>query len=93
MTVVSSNSESDSSESESNSESESSDDLENWMILGPGNQDGDQSISLNLEGGSDSSAGMSFVYRLPPLCVCSVCTGCFVHCSDFIDMIFVRLNM
>lgn len=56
VTVVSSNSESDSSESESNSESESSDDLENWMILGPGNQDGDQSISLNLEGGSDSSA-------------------------------------
>ncbi|XP_063740335.1 zinc finger CCHC domain-containing protein 7 [Eleginops maclovinus] len=56
VTVVSSNSESDSSECESNSESESSDDLENWMILGPGNQDGDKNISLNLEGESNSSA-------------------------------------
>ncbi|XP_044046079.1 zinc finger CCHC domain-containing protein 7 [Siniperca chuatsi] len=64
VTVDSSSSESDSEESESKSESKSSessdssdsDGLENWMILGPGNQDGDQSISLNLEGGSDSNA-------------------------------------
>ncbi|XP_029295002.1 zinc finger CCHC domain-containing protein 7 [Cottoperca gobio] len=52
VTVVSSTSESDSQESESESDS---DGLENWMILGRGNQDGDQSISLNLEGGSDSN--------------------------------------
>ncbi|KAF3687634.1 Zinc finger CCHC domain-containing protein 7 TRAMP-like complex RNA-binding factor ZCCHC7 [Channa argus] len=56
-----SSSESDSVESESESESDcsessDSDGLENWMILGRGQQDGDQSISLNLEGGSDSSA-------------------------------------
>ncbi|XP_028999120.1 zinc finger CCHC domain-containing protein 7 [Betta splendens] len=46
------------SESESESESESSDSeaLQNWMILGRSQQDGDQSISLNLERGSDSSA-------------------------------------
>ncbi|XP_070684326.1 zinc finger CCHC domain-containing protein 7 [Pempheris klunzingeri] len=63
VTVDSSSSESDSEESESKSESESdssvssdSDGLENWMILGQGKQDGDQSISLNLEGGSDSEA-------------------------------------
>ncbi|XP_038569426.1 zinc finger CCHC domain-containing protein 7 [Micropterus salmoides] len=68
VTVDSSSSESDSEESESKSEIESasessdsfdssdSDGLENWMILGPGNQDGDQTISLNLEGGSDSNA-------------------------------------
>ncbi|XP_056228615.1 zinc finger CCHC domain-containing protein 7 [Seriola aureovittata] len=66
VTVDSSSSESDSEESESRSECESdssdssdspdSDCLENWMILGPGNQEGDQSISLNLEGGSDSNA-------------------------------------
>ncbi|XP_019130688.2 zinc finger CCHC domain-containing protein 7 isoform X2 [Larimichthys crocea] len=61
--VDSSSSKSDSEESESDSSgsSESSDSsdsecLENWMILGPGNQDGDRSISLNLEGGSDSDA-------------------------------------
>ncbi|KAM7008656.1 zinc finger CCHC domain-containing protein 7 [Tautogolabrus adspersus] len=62
--VDSSSSDSDSEESESKSESESSessessdsDGLENWMILGPGNQDGDHSISLNLEGGFDSNA-------------------------------------
>ncbi|XP_020786227.2 zinc finger CCHC domain-containing protein 7 [Boleophthalmus pectinirostris] len=58
-----------SSESESDSESESqaqspsvlgsssssdSDDLENWMILGCGQQEGDQSISLNLDGVAES---------------------------------------
>ncbi|XP_068607296.1 zinc finger CCHC domain-containing protein 7 [Brachionichthys hirsutus] len=53
---------SESSDSESTSPSEPSDSsdsdyLENWMILGRANQDGDQSISLNLEGGgSDSEA-------------------------------------
>ncbi|XP_068177633.1 zinc finger CCHC domain-containing protein 7 isoform X2 [Antennarius striatus] len=55
-------SDSESSESKSPSElpdpsdSSDSDYLENWMILGRGNQDGDKSISLNLEGGSDSKA-------------------------------------
>lgn len=68
VTVDSSSSESDSeSESESKTKSDSTDSsdssdssdsdiLENWMILGRGNQDGDQSISLNLEGGSNSVA-------------------------------------
>ncbi|XP_037619985.1 zinc finger CCHC domain-containing protein 7 [Sebastes umbrosus] len=56
VTVVSSNSESDSEESKSDSSGSSdSEGLENWMILGRGNQDGDHSISLNLEGGSDGS--------------------------------------
>ncbi|XP_040002905.1 zinc finger CCHC domain-containing protein 7 [Xiphias gladius] len=61
VTVDSSSSESDSEESESKSESDSSDSsdsdvLESWMILGRGKQDGDHSISLNLEQGSDSNA-------------------------------------
>ncbi|XP_060921173.1 zinc finger CCHC domain-containing protein 7 isoform X2 [Labrus mixtus] len=64
VTVDSSSSDSDSEKSESKSESESSessdssdsDGLENWMILGRGNQDGDHSISLNLEGGFNSNA-------------------------------------
>lgn len=54
---------SDSKESESESQSVSdscsssdSDDLENWMILGPGQEEGDQSISLNLDGVAESSA-------------------------------------
>lgn len=46
---------SDSSESSSESSSDS-DGVENWMILGRGKQDGDHSISLNLEGGSDNNA-------------------------------------
>lgn len=64
VTVESSSSESDSEESESESESDSSDSdgLESWMILGQGNQFGDHSISLNLEGGSHSELGV--------LCVC-----------------------
>uniref|UniRef100_H3CFQ2 Zinc finger CCHC domain-containing protein 7 n=1 Tax=Tetraodon nigroviridis TaxID=99883 RepID=H3CFQ2_TETNG len=62
LSVDSSSSESDSEESESklcspdSSDSSDSDDLENWMILGRGNQDGDQSISLNLEGKLHSNA-------------------------------------
>lgn len=78
MAVDSSSSESDSEESESksetdpsesseSSESSDSDDLENWMLLGRGNQDGDQTISLNLEGGCDSNAGVCaclFIYML-----------------------------
>lgn len=75
--VDSSSSKSDSEESESDSSgsSESSDSsdsecLENWMILGPGNQDGDRSISLNLEGGSDSDAGVPFF--------------CVMHCSHLL---------
>ncbi|XP_042340947.1 zinc finger CCHC domain-containing protein 7 [Plectropomus leopardus] len=58
VTVDSSSSESDSEESKSESDSSDSSDsdgLENWMILGREKQDGDQSISLNLEGGSDSN--------------------------------------
>lgn len=39
-----------SSEASDDSNSSDSDGLENWMILGRENQDGDQSISLNLEG-------------------------------------------
>ncbi|CAG5939280.1 unnamed protein product [Menidia menidia] len=59
FTLVSSSSESDSEESDSSFQSESSDsdDLESWMILGGGRQDGDQSISLNVEGDSVSHAG------------------------------------
>uniref|UniRef100_A0A1A7XGQ8 Zinc finger CCHC domain-containing protein 7 n=1 Tax=Iconisemion striatum TaxID=60296 RepID=A0A1A7XGQ8_9TELE len=56
VTVISSSSDTSESESDTDSsESEGSDDLENWMILGQGMQDGDQSISLNLEAGSDYS--------------------------------------
>lgn len=69
VSVDSSSSESDLEESESKPESDLSDSsdssnsigLENWMILGWENQDGDQSISLNLEGGFDSSAGGRFL--------------------------------
>lgn len=55
------------SESESESDSDSSDTrdsdgLENWMILGRGSQEGDQSISLNLEGGSVRDEGVSHFY-------------------------------
>ncbi|TWW59371.1 hypothetical protein D4764_06G0009010 [Takifugu flavidus] len=66
LSVDSSSLDSDSGDSGSNlgssdssdlSDSDDSDDLENWMILGRGNQDGDQSISLNLEGKFDSNAG------------------------------------
>ncbi|XP_065814936.1 zinc finger CCHC domain-containing protein 7 [Labrus bergylta] len=58
VTVDSSSSDSDSEKSESSESSDSSDSdgLENWMILGRGNQDGDHSISLNLEGGFVSNA-------------------------------------
>uniref|UniRef100_A0A1A8J8L3 Zinc finger CCHC domain-containing protein 7 n=1 Tax=Nothobranchius kuhntae TaxID=321403 RepID=A0A1A8J8L3_NOTKU len=56
VTVISSSSDTSESESDTDSsDSEGSDDLENWMILGQGMQDGDQSISLNLEAGSDYS--------------------------------------
>ncbi|CAJ1052148.1 zinc finger CCHC domain-containing protein 7 [Xyrichtys novacula] len=68
VTVDSSSSDSEESESKSKSESESessessdssassdSDGLENWMILGREKQDGDHSISLNLEGGSNNT--------------------------------------
>lgn len=69
-----SSSESDSEESESkpvssaaSDESDSSDSegLENWMILGQGNQDGDQSISLNLEGTCDNSSGGPLLFVWP----------------------------
>uniref|UniRef100_A0A3Q2EFW6 Zinc finger CCHC domain-containing protein 7 n=1 Tax=Cyprinodon variegatus TaxID=28743 RepID=A0A3Q2EFW6_CYPVA len=59
----------ESSESQSDSDSSDStdaDDLENWMILGQGKQDGDRSISLNVEGGSYSSGtGGSFPHLQP----------------------------
>lgn len=66
MAVLSSSSESSESESESEPlDSSDVDDLENWMILGQGRQDGDQSISLNVEGGSySSSIGGPFFYHL-----------------------------
>ncbi|XP_008410676.1 zinc finger CCHC domain-containing protein 7 isoform X1 [Poecilia reticulata] len=57
VAVLSSSSESSESESESEPlDSSDVDDLENWMILGQARQDGDQSISLNVEGGSCSSS-------------------------------------
>ncbi|XP_043970947.1 zinc finger CCHC domain-containing protein 7 [Gambusia affinis] len=57
VAVLSSSSEFSESESESESlDSSDVDNLENWMILGQGRQDGDQSISLNVEGGSYSSS-------------------------------------
>ncbi|KAM4750393.1 zinc finger CCHC domain-containing protein 7 [Anableps anableps] len=57
VAVLSSSSESSESQSESEPQDSSDvDDLENWMILDQGKQDGDQSISLNLEGGSYSSS-------------------------------------
>lgn len=52
-----SDSKSVSSEASDDSDSSDSDDLENWMILGRENQDGDQSISLNLEGVCVSGSG------------------------------------
>lgn len=61
-----------SSDSSDLSDSDDSDDLENWMILGRGNQDGDQSISLNLEGKFDSNAGEFFPLSLFCLCMYNV---------------------
>uniref|UniRef100_A0AAV2LMI4 Zinc finger CCHC domain-containing protein 7 n=1 Tax=Knipowitschia caucasica TaxID=637954 RepID=A0AAV2LMI4_KNICA len=60
-TVTLSSSESDSEPefqcvSDSSSLSDS-DDMENWMILGPGDQEGDQSISLNLDGVAEGEPG------------------------------------
>uniref|UniRef100_A0A674N271 Uncharacterized protein n=1 Tax=Takifugu rubripes TaxID=31033 RepID=A0A674N271_TAKRU len=46
--------------------------ISNWMILGRGNQDGDQSISLNLEGKLDSNAGEFFPLSLFCLCMYNV---------------------
>lgn len=65
VTVYSSSSESDFEESESTPDSSDSEGLENWMILGRGNQDGDHSISLNLEGGSYGNTGVPFLYVWP----------------------------
>lgn len=83
MAVDSSSSESDSEESESksetdpsesseSSESSDSDGLENWMLLGRGNQDGDQTISLNLEGGCDSNAGVCVFVHIYVAYVCTL---------------------
>lgn len=65
MTLDSSSSQSDSeleyksdSDFSFSSNSSNSDVVEKWMILGRGNEDGDQCISLNLEGGTDSNAGV-----------------------------------
>lgn len=71
VTVESSSSESE-SRSESDSESSDSDDLESWMILGQGKQEGDHCISINLEGGSESESGASCVSLV--LFVAPVCT-------------------
>ncbi|XP_053713817.1 zinc finger CCHC domain-containing protein 7-like isoform X2 [Synchiropus splendidus] len=59
--LCSSNSDSDSSDSDSDSsdsdtDSSDSDSLENWMILGRGKEDGDQSISLNLDNNRDATS-------------------------------------
>lgn len=69
------------------------------MILGRGNQDGDQTISLNLEGEDsisldleedfDSRAGVSSV----SLCMCIVSTGCDVQHSGLCDMVLLDLNV
>lgn len=67
VTSDSSSSESESEDTESKStsseasDSSDSDGLENWMILGRENQDGDQSISLNLEGVCVSGSGMTLI--------------------------------
>uniref|UniRef100_A0A087Y0X9 Zinc finger CCHC domain-containing protein 7 n=1 Tax=Poecilia formosa TaxID=48698 RepID=A0A087Y0X9_POEFO len=62
VAVVSSSSESSESASESEPlDSSDVDDLENWMILGQGRQDEDQSISLNVEGVSYSSSTAVYV--------------------------------
>lgn len=54
-----------SSEASDDSDSSDSDGLENWMILGRENQDGDQSISLNLEGVcAGGSGGTRLCFRL-----------------------------
>lgn len=55
VTVSSSDSDSE-SDSQYVSSSSDSEHLENWMILGRGHQDGDQSISLNLDGVAESHA-------------------------------------
>ncbi len=81
---------SDLSDSSDSSNSSDSDGLENWMILGRGNQDGDQSISLNLEGASNSivSAGVSSVdvWLHPCVCVC-VCAGVASAMSQYEDRV------
>ena len=79
VTVDSSSSESDSEESKPDSpDSSDSDGLENWMILGRETQDGDQTISLNLEGGSDGNSGASlFMCGLICMCVRAATNHCF----------------
>lgn len=73
VTSDSSSSESESEEPESKSASSESSDssdsegLENWMILGRENQDGDQSISLNLEGVCVSGSGTTPICFQPLL--------------------------
>ncbi|XP_061685678.1 zinc finger CCHC domain-containing protein 7 [Syngnathoides biaculeatus] len=57
VTLPSSSSEESESDWESYLSSDS-DVLENWMILGRGNEDGDRSISLNLEGSTDNNADL-----------------------------------
>lgn len=95
LTLTSSSSESDLEELQSKSDSTSlassdssdsseSDDLENWMILGRGNQDGDQSISLNLEGGTDSNAGGMFLCNM---------TFIFVHMCDRKNKSYKQFSM
>ena len=90
----SSSSESDSEEFASKPESDSSDPsdssdsdgLESWMILGRGKQDGDQSISLNLEQLSDSNAGVTlFTCGLIYLCELFF-SGYVLHCSKLCHM-------
>lgn len=56
------------SESESSGSSDS-DELENWMILGQGMLDGDDSILLNLKGGSyNATGGRLFLFPVSTVC-------------------------
>lgn len=86
VTSDSSSSDSESEESTSKSasseasESSDSDGLENWMILGRENQDGDQSISLNLEGVCADGSGATPICSLPFLFPLGA-EGDFVFCA------------
>lgn len=87
VTSDSSSSESELEDSESKSasseasDSSDSDGLENWMILGRENQDGDQSISLNLEGVCVSGSGTT-----------PICFQLFLFSREVGDLSFVLFS-
>ncbi|KAJ0050930.1 hypothetical protein NL108_009924 [Boleophthalmus pectinirostris] len=70
------------------SSSSDSDDLENWMILGCGQQEGDQSISLNLDGVAESETGAQIsnkakgVRTIVPRVTSRYYTDKNVHCKN-----------